>query len=380
MGRSSCMHHRRSLTDMCSRGVKLRLCALHCERRNDGSKGLFSSAGPLRYRQNDNSIELIVPFKNSNPNMTHRISLSFVLTLAVLHTSAADMNARLPKPPAREVDFATDIKPILERSCAQCHSGEKPKGKFSIETRDGILKGGDSKDAAVIPGQSGSSPLGHMVKDLVPEMEMPPVGKRKKFAALTDAEVGVVRAWIDQGAKWPDGLKLTIATAEEPPKGGTTYAGAEAAPVHDAIFDMIRLGDRRGIAKALKNSGAVNLRDEEGNTPLIQAAFYLDAAAVREFVERGADVNATNNAGVSALMKAVWDLDKTGLLIQRGANVNAASTMGNTPLIIASFAYGSSEVVKSLIAAGAKVDAVNGAGGNAVVAAAESGDLKTLRA
>jgi ankyrin repeat protein len=311
--------------------------------------------------------------------MTYRIPLSLALGLAaVLHTSAADMDARLPKPAAREVDFATDIKPILERSCAQCHSGEKPKGKFSVESREAILKGGDSKDIAITPGKSGSSQLVHFVADLVREMEMPPIEKRKKFPALSEAEIGIVRAWIDQGAKWPDGVRLAIA-ATTPDKAEPIMADA-AQPKHDALFDMIRAGVRRGIAKALKNPAALNLRDEEGNTPLIQAAFYLDAAQVAQLIDHGADVNATNNAGMTPLMKAVWDLDKTRLLIKRDANVNAASKMGNTPLIIASFAYGSSEVVKALIAAGAKVDAVNGAGGNAVVAAAESGDLNTLRA
>src|SRR4051812_45281139 len=97
--------------------------------------------------------------------------------MGVFEVSAADMNTRLPKPLAREVNFATEVKPILERSCAQCHSGEKPKGKFSVETREAILKGGDSKEAAIFPGHSGSSPLVHFVADVVPEMEMPPVEK-----------------------------------------------------------------------------------------------------------------------------------------------------------------------------------------------------------
>src|SRR3954463_12674758 len=115
--------------------------------------------------------------------------------MGVFEVSAADMNTRLPKPLAREVNFATEIKPILERSCAQCHSGEKPKGKFRVTSREGILKGGESKEAAIIPGQSGSSPLVHLIADLVREMEMPPVEKRRKFPALTATQVAIVRTW-----------------------------------------------------------------------------------------------------------------------------------------------------------------------------------------
>jgi ankyrin repeat protein len=293
----------------------------------------------------------------------------------VFNASGADLSDRLPKAATREISFAAEVKPILERSCAQCHSGEKPKGKFSVEGRDTLLKGGDSKEAALIVGQSGSSLLVHLVADLVHEMEMPPVAKREKFPALNSEEIGIVRAWIDQGAKWPENEKLSIAQSTE----AKDQVVAKAAVKNHPIFDAIRSGDRRSIAKALKDSAAVNLRDDEGNTPLIQAAFYLPASQLAQFIDRGADVNATNSAGVSALMKAVWDLDKTRLLIQRGANVNAASKMGNTPLITAAFANGASEVVKALIKAGANVNAANGASGNAVTAAAEAGDLKTLR-
>ncbi|HUS37400.1 MAG TPA: ankyrin repeat domain-containing protein [Verrucomicrobiae bacterium] len=316
--------------------------------------------------------------------MTHRIRNARLLLLQVaafslataFETSGADLNARLPKAGTRPVDFAAEVKPLLERSCAQCHSGEKPKGKFSVETREGILKGGESKEVSIVPGRSGSSALVHLVAGLVPEMEMPPIEKRKKFAALTPDEIGILRAWIDQGAKWPDGVKI-VAAAQVADKDEPT--ASTETPKHDPLFDHIRAGNRRAIANALKNPRAAVLRDEEGNTPLIQAAFYLDAAQVAPFIDHGADINATNNAGLTPLMKAVWDLDKTRLLIQRGANVNAASKNGNTPLISASFAHGSSEIVKALIKAGAHVDAANGLGGNAVVAAAEAGDVNTLR-
>jgi ankyrin repeat protein len=294
----------------------------------------------------------------------------------VFTASAADLDGRLPKAAARQIAFA-DVKPILERSCAQCHSGEKPKGRFSVENREAMLNGGESKEAAIVPGHSGRSPLVHFIADVVQEMEMPPIARRAKFPPLTEAEVSIVRAWIDQGARWPDGVKLTIGPAiadkNEP------AADDAAGPRHNAIFDMIRAGDRRGVLRALKDPGALHLRDAEGNTPLIQTAFYMDASQVGELIKRGAEVNATNQSGVSALMKAVWDLDKTRLLIRAGANVNASSKNGNTPLIIASFAHGSSPVVKALLTAGAKVEAANDLGNNAVVAAAEAGDVKTLR-
>jgi hypothetical protein len=107
-------------------------------------------------------------------------------------------------PPAssqRGLTFDKDIKPILEQSCVKCHSGDKPKGKLHLDTRDGALKGGESKDAAIVPGKSAQSHLVFFAADLVADMQMPPLKKRDMFPALTKDQVGLLRAWIDQGAK-----------------------------------------------------------------------------------------------------------------------------------------------------------------------------------
>src|SRR5262249_33498294 len=59
----------------------------------------------------------------------------------------------------QRIDFARQIKPLLERSCIACHSGEKPRGLFRINGRDAILKGGASGAGAIVPGHSEKSPL-----------------------------------------------------------------------------------------------------------------------------------------------------------------------------------------------------------------------------
>jgi len=116
---------------------------------------------------------------------------------------AADPDiSKLPPPAAKkDLTFAKDIQPVLEKSCVKCHSGEKPKSKYKMDTREGVIKGGESGDAAIIPGKSDKSPLVHYVADLVVDMEMPPTDKRDKYPALTKEQIGLVRAWIDQGAK-----------------------------------------------------------------------------------------------------------------------------------------------------------------------------------
>ena len=117
--------------------------------------------------------------------------------------------SKLPAPSDKKVDFVKDIKPLFEKSCFNCH-GVKPraKGKYFMNNREKAIAGGSSDEKAIIAGKSAKSPLVHMVTDLVEEMEMPPIDKREKYKALTKKQIGLVRAWIDQGAKWPAGIEL----------------------------------------------------------------------------------------------------------------------------------------------------------------------------
>jgi len=113
--------------------------------------------------------------------------------------SAAEVDeSKLPAPGTAQIDFARDIKPILALSCLRCHGPEKPKSQFRLDNREAALKGGN-EGVDILPGNSAKSPLIHYVARLVPDLEMPPEGKGEP---LTAAEVGLLRAWIDQGVAW----------------------------------------------------------------------------------------------------------------------------------------------------------------------------------
>ena len=96
------------------------------------------------------------------------------------------------------VDFARDILPVFESTCWRCHGPERPKGHFRLDNCELALKGGDN-GIDIIPGNAAKSPLIHYIARLVPDMEMPPPGKGEP---LTPQQVGLFRAWIDQGASW----------------------------------------------------------------------------------------------------------------------------------------------------------------------------------
>src|SRR6266481_3424703 len=112
--------------------------------------------------------------------------------------------SKLPPAVAREVDFAKEVQPILERSCLKCHEPEKAKGKLLLDTREHALKGGEN-GPDIFPGDSAKSSLIHFTARLVEDSEMPPI---RKGEPLTKEQVGMLRAWIDQGAKWADGVVL----------------------------------------------------------------------------------------------------------------------------------------------------------------------------
>jgi mono/diheme cytochrome c family protein len=111
---------------------------------------------------------------------------------------------RLPPRASQKIDFARDVQPIFEQSCIKCHSGDRPKGKYSLTSRPDALKGGQDQ-VDIIIGKSEQSPLIHYVARVIADSEMPPVDKGKP---LSSNQVGILRAWIDQGAVWPDTIVL----------------------------------------------------------------------------------------------------------------------------------------------------------------------------
>ncbi len=131
-----------------------------------------------------------------------------LLSLALIGTAAAALAADVDTsklPPASSktgVTYATDIKPIFDASCVKCHgTNKKPGGKLRLDSLEGIMKGGgDGK--VVEPGNSAKSMLILNVAHLGDEDDfMPPPKNKMGLKQLTPEQVGLIRAWIDQGAK-----------------------------------------------------------------------------------------------------------------------------------------------------------------------------------
>jgi mono/diheme cytochrome c family protein len=129
------------------------------------------------------------------------VSLTGLAALLGAMTALAGPVDTSKLPPAsnrKDVTYPKDIKPLLDKNCIKCHGAEKQKGHLRLDSLAGALKGGE--DGKVIqPGDSAKSLLIHNVARLGDQdLWMPPPEKGSQLRA---DQIGLLRAWIDQGAK-----------------------------------------------------------------------------------------------------------------------------------------------------------------------------------
>ena len=121
-----------------------------------------------------------------------------LVALFVLARGQKPPEAALPPAAETDVDFGTDIGPLLEQKCGACHGPQQQMSGLRLDSREAALRGGYS-GPAIQPGDSAGSKLVQMVAGIGIEknLVMPMGGER-----LTSAQVGLLRAWIDDGAVW----------------------------------------------------------------------------------------------------------------------------------------------------------------------------------
>ena len=137
--------------------------------------------------------------------MPFQLRLAAALALAALTPAAF---AAAPAP----VDFSHQIVPVLREHCAECHTGDKKKGGFSLNDRASLLAGGES-GKAIVPGNAAKSRLIEAITTKDPDKQMPPKGPR-----LAPEKVKLLRDWIDAGAPWEEGFAFKKPAYEPPLK------------------------------------------------------------------------------------------------------------------------------------------------------------------
>lgn len=104
------------------------------------------------------------------------------------------------------VNFEREILPLLQRSCLACHSASEKQGALVLESPATMRQGGDS-GPALIPGR-GADSLMLRLASRQDEPLMPPEGNDVKASTLSSDELGLLRLWIDQGARGGDGVAM----------------------------------------------------------------------------------------------------------------------------------------------------------------------------
>src|SRR5882762_8240974 len=122
------------------------------------------------------------------------------LTFAAL-SSAALVSAAEFKSEDYEF-FEKKIRPVLVEHCYKCHSAlsEKLKGELFLDTKEGMLKGGESGKPAVVPGDAGKSRLIEAIRYGNEDLQMPP---KKAGGKLSDEQISDFVLWVNMGAPDP---------------------------------------------------------------------------------------------------------------------------------------------------------------------------------
>src|SRR5215831_4718270 len=214
------------------------------------------------------------------------VLVAFVAALALAmtpsHRASSELSGDLPAtqtklPPAasKKVDYKKDIQPLLAQKCYSCHGSEVQQAGLRLDLRQNALRGSDYGPVIKI-GDSAASKLIRRVVDGDGGLQMPPTG------ALSDDEIGLLRAWIDQGAEFRTDI------VAEPPR-------EPVDPKVAALIAAVRAGNRAEIERQIAATPeVVKGVDGGGSTALHHAAGYGPLASVELLIDKGADVNAKN--------------------------------------------------------------------------------------
>jgi ankyrin repeat protein len=145
------------------------------------------------------------------------------------------------------------------------------------------------------------------------------------------------------------------------------------------VYDAIRSDDLPRLQALVGTREAASAPGPFGHTPLMNAAIAGSAAAMAFLIDKGADVNAQNAFGTTALTMSATDAAKVRLLLEHGANANAVSKQGRSALFVAAMSNPSADIVRLLVAKGADIRAKDAFQNTILTAATLGNDMATIR-
>jgi hypothetical protein len=113
--------------------------------------------------------------------------------------------------PLEAVDFAHEVVPLLKKHCGECHLGDARQGGFSMNTREELLKGGDSGTPGFVAGEAAKSEIIARITSDDPDYRMPSDG-----APLPPEAIAILKRWLAEKAPWEEGFAFQRTTWEPP--------------------------------------------------------------------------------------------------------------------------------------------------------------------
>lgn len=126
------------------------------------------------------------------------ICTRFAILTALVALTIGSPTQLLADKGEQAIDFAKQVRPIFAKHCFSCHGAIKQKSGLRLDQKEDAMRGGKS-GRVIEPGKPDESELFYLVTTEDPEEIMPPKGE-----ALSDKEIEILKAWIEQGANWPD--------------------------------------------------------------------------------------------------------------------------------------------------------------------------------
>ena len=152
------------------------------------------------------------------------------VTLLLVSVTLAVAQTKLPPPANIKVDFEKHVQPILAQKCHSCHGEEAQQS--GLRSRPPAERPERRRlRTVIIPGKSAESKLIRRLVNGDGGLQMPPTGP------LSDEEIGILRAWIDQGADF------RIEVQDEAP-------AKPVDPKVAAIISAVRSDDTQGRREA----------------------------------------------------------------------------------------------------------------------------------
>src|SRR5688572_12823855 len=124
-----------------------------------------------------------------------------VTLAAILLQSAVGQTTASPS-------FSRDVAPILQQNCVSCHKPQQKLSALDLSSRAAALKGGEKSGAPIVPGDANASPLYRRI--IGKDQPAMPLG-----AKLPDAQIAIIKSWIDAGAAWDEQAVATSSNAAQ---------------------------------------------------------------------------------------------------------------------------------------------------------------------